>query len=251
MRNKQPALSIVTIAKEATPSLWRTVESTIAFRDAGVEQVVVVDGIPGRLDQPEMRLEHVRWLHRSARGIADAFEAGLGCADSEWVWFLNGGDAVHEELDPMWLLSYLESTSANAVFGAVQFDGEPTPRPMPLLKEQWPLVVCWPLHPGAIVRRSVLIDAGGFDPRWRVAMDFDLWFRVLNGRNRVDVISVCLARFDTSGVSERQDTRRLARREAASVLVAHSGAIFQDLVWTVARTSWKWLCAVATLLGLR
>lgn len=244
-------LSIVTISRNDRSGFIRTVESITKFVSCGVEHVIVDGSDEGAGYSEELVVGNSSiYVRQSGLGISAAFNEGLENSSGEWVWFLNGGDAVHENLDPSWLLTLLTQTTANVVLGTIQFDGELKPREMPLLKQQWPLVVCWPLHPGAIVRRRVLSEAGGFDRRWRVAMDYDFWFRVFHGHNRIDVISVCLARFDTKGISERPETRRLAKREAAQVLLLHSGAILRDIIWLVARAAWKWLRALGTLLGI-
>lgn len=246
------ALTLVTITKDDRAGLTRTLQSTAGLRALGAEHIVVLGGsleLDSSIEQGTV--ETIRWLHRPPQGIADAFNAGMEAASSEWIWFLNGGDAVHESLDPSWLLTLLTETKSDAVFGAIHFDGETAPRSMPHLRYQWPFVVCWPFHPAAIVRRDALHHAGGFDRRWRVAMDYELWFRILKRVDRVDVLSVCFARFDTKGISERSETNQLAKREAACVLIMHSGVVVRDMSWMVARTLWKCLRSLMTVLGLR
>lgn len=244
-------LTIVTISRNDRSGLSRTLQSVAKFLPFSTEHVIVDGSDEGALCSAEMPGGgNYVYVRQSARGISSAFNEGLKNSSGDWVWFLNGGDAVHENLDPSWLLSLLVQTSANVVLGTIQFDGESNPRELPLLKHQWPLLVCWPLHPAAIVRRRVLREVGGFDQRWRVAMDYALWFRVFHGPSRIDVISVCLARFDTKGISERPETRRLAKREAAQVLLLHSGGVLRDVVWLVARACSKWLRALGTLLGI-
>lgn len=249
---KKTLLSIVTITRNDRQGLSRTIGGVLKFVPFGAQHVIV-DGSDEVTDwgAEVYRGGDATYIVQSSRGIANAFNEGLENVDGEWVWFLNGGDTVHEEIDPSWLLTLLRHTKADVILGAVQFDGDPMPRRMPLLKQQWPLMVCWPMHPAAIVRRRVLRGVGGFDRRWRVAMDYDLWFRVLNQHIRVDVISVCLARFDTKGISERSETQRLAEQEAALVLLLHSGKVLRDVIWLVARVFWKWLRALGVLFGFR
>lgn len=252
MKPLRPLLSIVTITKNDMMGLRRTIESADAFRSDRVEQIIV----SGDRFDPEIKLgfekiTNLRCFEREALGISDAFNRGLEVASGEWVWFVNGGDAVHESVDSEWLLRLLSSTRADAVFGAVHFDGEASPRHQPTLRYQWPLVVCWPMHPAAIVRRRVLVESGAFATRWRVAMDYDLWFRLLRRDVSTDIVSICFARFDTKGISERADTRRLATREAAAVLLKHSPQVISYLCWSCARTATKLVGALLIRLGLR
>ena len=167
-------------------------------------------------------------------------------ARGEWVWFVNGGDAVHEALDPAWLLALLATSRADIVVGGIHYDGDASPRPVPPLHRQWPLLECWLPHPATLVRKQTLLQAGGFDAGYTIAMDYDLWFRLLNGGATVDVLSAPLARFDPTGLSQRADYRQVVCREEARVILRNwrsllgaplrlSGRVIRRLLWSVRR----------------
>ena len=219
-------LTIITITKQDPAGLGRTLRSTGRISNDSVEHLVVT--VRSEADDTSSAIRAVgssaRIIVQPTDGIAEAFSAGLASAQGEWVWFLNGGDAVHETLECGWLISLLQHTRAEVITGALQFDGDAAPRPAPPLKYQWPLVRCWLMHPATIVRRQRLCSAGGFDARWRVAMDFELWQRLIRDDVAIDVISRPFARFARAGVSER-DEGRLARAEEAAVLRKYSGRI--------------------------
>ncbi len=214
------------------------------MRAAGCEHVLVLAGQSIPSDLPA----GVRVVLRTPNGIADAFNAGLEEATGEWLWFVNGGDRVHETLSMEWLLGHLRATKADVVTGSVQFGDEVEARSMPSLRYQWPLLACWLAHPGTLIRRSVVVKSGGFDARWRVAMDYDLWNRMLPDAAAVDVVSVPVARFALGGVSEHRDNRRQARREDAEIVVRYSGQFAWATLWLTLRvvrrlaTGWfEWL----------
>jgi glycosyltransferase involved in cell wall biosynthesis len=234
-----PILSIVTITKDDPRGLKRTLGSLKSWlSDDRIEHVLVTAENSAACEvSPSSRVV----VQRSS-GISGAFNEGLQAAKGEWVWFLNGGDAVHEALARDWLLSLLATTRADIVTGALHFDGESAPRPMPHLSYQWPLIACWLAHPATLVRRKTLLSVGGFDQRWRIAMDYDLWFRLLCRDAIVDVVSVPFARFDVKGVSEHRETRGAARGEEAKVVLAHGGrlggAVVRLCLRVVRRISW-------------
>jgi glycosyltransferase involved in cell wall biosynthesis len=235
---KDVLLSIVTITRDDPTGLARTLASTADWLVDPVVEQIIVDGStpPAAVGHPVVR------LRQQSPGIAGAFNQGLQAAQGEWVWFLNGGDAVHEALHPGWLLALLAATRADIVTGSLHFDGESAPRPIPHLSYQWPLIACWLMHPATLVRRETLLSAGGFDPRRCMAMDYDLWFRLLRRGAIVDVLSVPFARFDVTGVSERPGTHAAARREEARVVLAHGGRLAWAAVWLglriIRRISW-------------
>jgi glycosyltransferase involved in cell wall biosynthesis len=237
-------LTIITVTKDDANGLTRTLGSAAKLRAAGAEHVVI-DGSSDATASARLVAEAgqgITLLLRPPRGVADAFNAGLTEAHGDWVWFLNGGDAVHETLDPGWLFSLLAATRADIVTGALHFDGESAPRPIPHLSYQWPLIACWLAHPTTLVRRKMLLSAGGFDQRWRIAMDYDLWFRLLRRDAIVDVVSVPFARFDVKGLSERQETRGAPPAAEARVVLAHCRRLGCTTVWlclrVVRRISW-------------
>ena len=241
---KVPYLSLVAITKDDQVGLERTLKSVDAWRAyPGVEQIVVYAGAePAVKDNDAMIVRQQR-----STGIADAFNEGLALARGEWVWFVNGGDAIHESVDPVWLLAHLRRTKADLVVGAVQFDGEAEPRPLPGLRDQWPLIACWLPHQATMIRRELLAAAGGFRSRWRVAMDYDLWLRMIAAKTPVDVLSVVLARFATDGISEAPATVALKWREDAAVIRRHAWTLTRyvlrlnlKLAWRLGRAFVRW-----------
>jgi hypothetical protein len=245
-------LCIITVTKDDTAGLARTLSSAAGLRAAGAQHVVIDGGGDAVMTQNVVAQfeDGIRVYARTPQGIADAFNAGLAEARGGWVWFLNGGDAVHEDLDISWLLSLLRTTRADIVTGALHFDGEPTPRRMPSLEYQWPLIACWLGHPVTLVRREVMARIGGFDPKWKIVMDYDLWNRLLGRNTVIDVVSVPFARFEVNGMSERKDTRLIARREEAAVVLKYSWSMGCAVVRLGARLARRITWAICRWLRL-
>jgi GT2 family glycosyltransferase len=237
---KALSLTIVTITKDDPAGLARTLASANGWRDqTGVEQIVVFAGT-----EPASLPAGVRKITQRSQGIAAAFNEGLAAATGEWVWFLNGGDAIHEALAPAWLETLLTRTQADLVVGAIHADGDAAPRALPAVRDQWPMLHSWLPHPATLVRREVLRRAGGFAPRYRACMDFDLWQRLLGAGARVDVIALPLARFSQDGFSNRTDNAGLIWRENGAVLWRHQGSAWRVLGRTTGGLILRWLRAI-------
>jgi hypothetical protein len=223
-------LALITITKDDPKGFIRAVTSATNIRAAGALHVVIHGGaITASIQKGvESACGPVQLEHRAARGIADAFNFGWRGTSAEWIWFLNGGDAVHEDLDPVWLLTLLAKTKADLVVGTIHRDGEAAPVKLPPLSEQWPILRSWPPHPAVIVRRKLLEAVGGFDERWRIAMDFDLWQRIIGRDVVVDVVSVPFARFDVTGMSERPEMHHQVLEEESAIIRRHSGKLFAE-----------------------
>ncbi|HNY41816.1 MAG TPA: glycosyltransferase [Bryobacteraceae bacterium] len=242
VRRWELLLSVVTITKRDPDGVRCTLNSIAALRgDARVEQLVV-DG-DGNAEATAVA-ESCHWLHQAGAGISGAFNEGIAVARGEWIWFLNGGDRMHETLDPEWLLALLRTTKADIVTGAIHDDGATSPRYAPPLSKQWPLSVCWLQQPSTIVRKTLLTQVGGFDPQLKICMDYDLWLKLLRTDPKVDVVAVPFARFDTHGVSRRPAMRRRLMRENAQVLWRHRCVFLRS----VPRAAWRYAKALGSAL---
>ncbi|MBX7122557.1 MAG: glycosyltransferase [Opitutaceae bacterium] len=221
MNSASILLSVVTITRNNPDGLARTVESAAALRGWGVEHIVV-DGSDGQYT-PQNTVccsrAGVRYIYREPEGISDAFNFGLSEAHGEWIWFVNGGDAIHELLEPSWLLGLLSKSGAAITTGGIHYDGEPQIRYAPMLSDRWPLLSCWFPHPATLVRRNLLVAVGGFDLRYAIAMDYDLWLRLAHQGVLVDVISMPFARFDLGGVSNQVHARTQLLREESRIIL--------------------------------
>ncbi|MFA6962998.1 MAG: glycosyltransferase [Opitutaceae bacterium] len=213
-----PTLTLITITKDDSQGITRTLASTSRWRALEWVEQIVVDGsaVPAVLNESS-----VQYMRQAASGIARAFNEGLAKARGEWVWFINGGDEIDPRLDPAWLKFLLDSMQADVLIGGTTFPGGPAPRlPLPP-KCQWPSFIPWIPHPSTLVHRSMFSRFGDFDPEFKIAMDFEWWLRALSGTVSVDQVSVPFAIFAPGGVSSREDMRGETRRETAAAVWKH------------------------------
>lgn len=237
---KNPWLTLITVTKDDPVGLARTLAGSAVWRQhPGVEQIVVHAG-----REPACLPESIRSVAQDGAGIAAAFNVGLREARGEWLWFINGGDAIHEELAPFWLEDWLRRTRADLVVGCIHPDGEEAPRAVAPLRDQWPLLYSWPPHPATLVRRVVLERVGGFATRYQACMDFDLWQRLLGEGAVADVVAVPLARFDQRGFSNRPENVGVLFRENGAVLWHHQGTVWRAAGRGVAGLMIAWLRAL-------
>ncbi len=231
-----PWLTLVTITKDDPAGLARTLASAVALREAGAEQIVV-DGsgeapTGGTEDRESPPSVGVRRLMRPADGIAAAFNAGIDAATGEWIWFLNGGDAVDARLESVFLSTLLADTGADVVIGATTYAGESRPRPHPPAHLRWPPFRSWIPHPSTLVRRRLFEQHGLFDSRYTIAMDYEWWLRAIPTGDGVDVLSVPFAVFAPGGLSQRPESLAVLRREHREALRCHRTVLMKSW-WAV------------------
>jgi GT2 family glycosyltransferase len=231
-------LSIATVTKDDPVGLERTLISAKALRVIGAEHLVIDGGIDLETTR-RIAAEAgggITIIPRPPNGIADAFNAGLAAACGKWLWFLNGGDRIDPRLEPNFLGTLLKKTKAEMIIGGLTYEGEAEPRPHPPSHKRWPAVSTWIPHPATLVRRRMFERYGGFDERYRIAMDYEWWLRALGSKVSVDVLSLPFAVFAPGGISQRPEMRRIIRREKLRAILRHCISISGQLARQRVRT---------------
>jgi glycosyltransferase involved in cell wall biosynthesis len=184
-------VSVVTPCLNPGARLARCLESVAAQTHPDVEHVVV-DG--GSTDGTVELLGRsgVRYLSEPDDGQTDAIAKGFGVARGELLTWLNADD----ELEPH-AVARAASTGAEWVYGdCTVIDGgrRTVWRPLPRYG-RWEVEAGEMIpQPGSFFSRAALERAGGLDPSFELAMDVDLWIRLVDagieGRYVPEVMAV-------------------------------------------------------------
>lgn len=224
-------LAIVTITRNDRAGLARTLSSVRTNPHCEDIAQIVVDGsddAEAAKTKAYVAEEYpsCTYVRQTGTGISDAFNLGAEAAHAEYLWFLNGGDAVEAHADFDILRRFLEASFAPdvVVFRTVDVAGNDF-MPVVPLQRLWPIVTNWIPHPSTIVRRQALLNAGGFDHRLKIAMDLDLWYRLILADAVFSIIPWPLSVFSFDGVSSihsrdlHKETRLVMRRYSLRVLL--------------------------------
>jgi len=179
-----PRLSIVTVAYNSA----RTIEDAILSLHAQTFQDfehIIIDGgssdgtmeIVNRLKRPQDSA-----ISEPDRGIYDAMNKGLGLATGEFVGFLNSDDFLAGPDALQSLVSKLEETGADCIWGDVVHitdEGRPV-RYMSgaVFNPALFSLGIMPPHPTFYARRQSIVQAGGFNAKYRIAGDFELMIKL-------------------------------------------------------------------------
>jgi len=170
--------------------LQRAIDSVFGQSHHHIELVVVDDASSRDLTSARELVERAgqRWLTlQTNAGPAAARNAGVAelSADVGWVAFLDSDDEwlpIKLERQLVWLAEHPETK----IFQCREIwirDGIPAKRPQRLLEPEGDIFAACVerccISPSAVMLRRDLFDAvGGFDPRYRVCEDYDLWLRI-------------------------------------------------------------------------
>jgi len=198
----RPAITVVTVCRNALHLLRPTVESVLGQGSPSVEYWIVdggsTDGTREYLASLSPR--GVRTLSEPDRGIADAMNKGVRLSTGSWIAHLHAGDTyLPKALHPVLART---NDRADVLCGAIVKQEERGgtlyhPNPSRLRMD---MTIH---HPAVFTRREVFEEIGGFDERYPNAMDYDFFLRAFVREKRFEVVPATLARMASGGQSER------------------------------------------------
>jgi len=121
-------------------------------------------------------------LSEKDRGISDAFNKGISVSNSEFVCMLNSDDWI----DPNYIEEankVLKEDDPDIILPTLVFVKDGESRTLnPELPKGFP-INHWLFfrynHPGSIIRKKLLVEVGGYDEKYKYAMDIDLMLKLI------------------------------------------------------------------------
>jgi glycosyltransferase involved in cell wall biosynthesis len=222
------SLNIITVTKNDPEGVAATIASTRNLRKfPGVRQIII-DGSDELQRRKVQELltgeESIYYLWQEPNGIAHAFNQGLSASDYGWIWFLNGRDEAHPDLDARFLLQILVTTQADILICELQYMQSGSRHKHPALWALWPPLY-WVPHPATLVKRSLFDEYGPFRNEFKIAMDGELWVRLFSKDIPIDMLSIPISLYDQSGVS-CTDTANVVR-EADRITLHYFNLLFK------------------------
>ncbi|OGR24276.1 MAG: hypothetical protein A2X83_05435 [Desulfuromonadales bacterium GWD2_54_10] len=200
-------ISIITIAKNSSNTITKTIESVLSQEFAGVFEYIVVDG-----DSTDTTMQIIRSygnrisksISEPDNGISDAFNKGIRLASGDIVGMINSDD-IYLPGTLAKVERYFEEHQEVEVIHAdlLLYDGEFLQKVLRPPRYWW---IPWRMilfnHPTTFVRRRVYDKCGFFDTSYRYSMDFELFLRWMKTGvviRYIPEIWVCMQAGGTSG----------------------------------------------------
>ena len=192
MDHFDPALiSVVMPCYNAAPYVEESIESVLRQSYPQVELIIVDDGSHDASDQiiACLAADHpgrVNVLHQTNSGPYTARNHGLAHARGNFVAFLDGDDTWHPDALRQ-LHAAMTASLADVEYCGWQNVGEAAANTQPYIPPDYAgadatalfLQSCpWPIK-GVLLRRHLVDAMRGFSEHRPIAMDFDLWLRML------------------------------------------------------------------------
>lgn len=182
-------VSVITVCYNAERTIEHSLRSVAEQGFSELEHVVIdggsTDGTVEAIRRHGARVSTL--VSERDGGIYDAMNRGLRRARGEFVLFLNADDQYADRDCVADLAHALAASGAESAYGDIAYvraDARLTrvrhwksgPYVRGAFARGWA-----PPHPTFLARRDRLLEIGGFDLRFRLASDFDLMMRALDG----------------------------------------------------------------------
>lgn len=204
-----PWLSVVSVVKDDSAGLLRTLTS-LSAQDLSDVELVVIDSSADQDEVPTLLSTYsgvVSYRWTSPSGIYPAMNMGIDFASGAFTYFANAGDEFFRSdvvsrvrplvVDKVWAFGPVE---------IVQEDGRRVFTPKWDYRQEAARGFSrgfFPAHQGTFVRTSALRQLGGFDTSFVVAADYAMALRLAQEADPV-VLPLVVARFHEGGVSTRR-----------------------------------------------
>ena len=225
----RPSVSVIIAVFNGAATLARALDS-VRSQSLPCVELIVQDGgsKDGTCDLVRARASEIaHWESAPDGGIYSAWNRALQHAKGEWICFLGSDDAFHDRnaLADMFAAASNLPSRVRVVYANVALMTE-AGRVAQIIGEAWPraraafLAGFMVPHPGALHRRSLFEERGGFDASYRIAGDYELLLRELRDgeAHHVDRTVVDMA---LGGASTTPASIARSLREVQQARVAH------------------------------
>lgn len=221
----RPLVSVVTIAMNSSSTIAKTIESVLAQTYSPI-QYIVIDG-----NSKDATVDIVRsygsrintFVTEKDSGVSDAFNKGIALAKGEFIQLVNADDVLDDHKIEKSVALLESNPHAGFVFGdVVKVDTNGNREKIPG-DPDYEHTIRYTMgaipHPSVLARRRLYEMYGGFDLRWKIAMDYDWLLRVHRGGERGNYSNEILVVMNAGGMS---DANMLAAyREVRDISIEH------------------------------
>lgn len=165
-------------------------------------------------------------------GIYDALNKGIENATGEIIGILHSDDLFHNKHVAEQVMQEFQDPSVNLVYGDLVFIDRESGRKIKRYWRsgefrKWKLKFGWmPPHPTVFVRKDFALEAGLYNPMYRISGDYDALLRWANHpKFSPRYIPIVITKMRLGGISTKIATQLLKIREDARALKKNNMAI--------------------------
>jgi glycosyltransferase involved in cell wall biosynthesis len=204
-----PLITVITVVRNGTGMLEKTIRSVIVQRYTPVEYLVIdgasTDGSTDIIRKYESKI--AGWLSEEDTGLYNAMNKGIRMAAGEWICFLNCGDVFTDCESIGKVVEGIVSGDENTavVYGNILVSGTNREK---IAKEPCNLHRMYFCHQSAFVKTGIL-RRYLFDEHYRMSADLKFFKQCYYDKHVFIHLNFPVVIYDTSGISNTSRERGL------------------------------------------
>ncbi len=216
MTNPIPKISVILCAYNGEDKVTRSIQSILSQTFKDFELIVIDDGstdktcdMIGNIQKNDARIILESIPHG---GLAKALNAGLARARGQYIARMDVDDvALSQRFQKQ--IRFLEQDQAVGVLGTgyeIMLPTGITRKPkVPLLIQDSDLKRALPkfnpfFHGSAMIRKALLDQVGGYDEKFLLTQDYDLWFRLSKLTKFSNLNEVLMIRYEDLKTTQKE-----------------------------------------------
>lgn len=224
--NNKPLISVITICRNESPHIKKTIQSVKQQTFLDYEHVVIDGGSEdGTVEIIEsLSYDKMCWISEPDRGIYHAMNKGLAMARGSYLLFLNGGDALYSENVFREIFSFLTTNKLIAGKICFEFDDKLSLiEDAPLAMSSAFLIESSLFHPATFIHKSLFEKLGPYDESFKIAGDYEFFLRCLKAGAPYGKVENVIALFRRDGVSSIPQFFQIIAQERRRAYIKNFG----------------------------
>ena len=195
-------VSIITIAYNSEKTIERTIQSVLSQKYHNVEYIIVdggsTDGTVDIIKKYSSRITY--WISEKDKGISDAFNKGVKLSSGDLICMMNSDDYMPENAIEYVVNAYEEKFDiyyGDTIFvdkNGISFYKKP--KKLGYFKLTQPI-----FHQSTYISRCAYNKYGLYDIELKMAMDYELLYKMYLGGARFKYVEKALSIFSLQGLS--------------------------------------------------
>lgn len=212
VRRPQTEITVITVVKNNKGGLEETVESLFTQSFVNWELIILVGKSTDGTSELAKRFMHldgrIRHIEQIGDGIYPAMNQALDQVYGEYVWFMNAGDRFARSDSISSGVKLMEARNCDVLIGGYQVFERGELRTYSKKEGNWHSLgislnrrgLC---HQSTVMKTDLMKELNGFDPKYKIAADFDLILRASKA-NCIYRTKIPLSLIEPGGISSRK-----------------------------------------------
>ena len=240
--NTHPLVTIITIVSNNVATIRNAIQS-IAYQDYDNIEHILIDNCStdGTIEAVNEQIKDLSLvISEPDKGIYFALNKGIQLSHGEIIGFLNSDDVLKNRKVISTIVSELQSSKSDAVYGDLQYFSKKLPNKISRIwragiYSKSKLEFGWmPPHPTFYTYKDLYIQYGFFDVSYKISSDYDMMLKLLYQYNlRAKYIPKVLVKMQSGGISNSLKHLWLKTKEDYIIMKKNQFSLFTLIFKTV------------------